>query len=185
MIRNVALPIVVCSILLLPSQTIGRTWLVEVDGNGDAPTIQAGLDSALSGDTVLVGPGTYTGDGNKNLSLSGKFLVLRSELGPTETVIDCEGMGRAATLGSLLPPGVVFQGFTVKNGSANLGGGLEIVASAPLVKECVFVENRSTLGGGATASEESQYSWIVCLLKTLPVHMVEPSPQVLMGPDCA
>jgi hypothetical protein len=36
-----------------------RTWYGKADGTGDAPTIQAAIDSASSGDVVLVAPGIY------------------------------------------------------------------------------------------------------------------------------
>jgi hypothetical protein len=56
-----------------------------VDGTGDAPTIQAGVDSAIAGDTVLVGPGTYYLDGRISVK---DGITLISEEGPLETILD-------------------------------------------------------------------------------------------------
>ena len=57
----------------------------------DQPTIQAGLDAADNGDTVLVADGIYTSDGNRDIDFPCKNIVLKSENGPLTTIIDCEG----------------------------------------------------------------------------------------------
>ena len=75
--------LVLFSLLGFPRPASPRTWYIQNDGSGDAPIVQAGIDSAAVGDTVLVGPGTYL----ENLSIVGKDLVLKSEMGPEATIL--------------------------------------------------------------------------------------------------
>lgn len=71
----------------LAATVFARTWYVTVDGSGDAPTIAAAVDSSVSGDVILVGPGTYTTwvvNLKPNTSLIGEMGPLSTVLGPAE-----------------------------------------------------------------------------------------------------
>ena len=46
--------------LALAGAANARTWLINATGTGDAPTIQAGVDSAAAADTVLLADGIPT-----------------------------------------------------------------------------------------------------------------------------
>ena len=64
------------SLLLTATPSLARTWYITPDGTGDAPTIQAGVDSSAAGDTVEVACGTYYEHG----IVAHVPLTLRSEL---------------------------------------------------------------------------------------------------------
>ncbi len=83
-------------LLVISHPAFSRTWYIKPDGTGDAPTIQAGVDSALAGDTVLVAPGVYA-DTTQILVNSEpksvnvcmcKNIVLLAEGSPDDTMID-------------------------------------------------------------------------------------------------
>ncbi len=68
------------------------TWFVTPDGSGDAPTIQAAIDSASSGDVIELADGVYTGYGNRDLSNMEKRILLKSASGnPEACIIDLQG----------------------------------------------------------------------------------------------
>lgn len=149
-------------LLLLSSYGLGSTiWVSnvgnDVSGNGSHnkpyKTIGFGVAEAISGDTVLVRSGTYTGDDNTDVSPEGKAIVIRSEYGPASTIIDC---GHASQT-----RGFVFQngesnstkliGFTIRNGNACYypvySGGALFIGSSPVVQNCVFESCKALVGG--------------------------------------
>ena len=83
--KNLA-AIFICLSLAAPS--IAGIIYVDANGTGDYPTIQAAINYAVNGDTVLVADGTYTGSGYRDIDFKGKSITLRSENGPENCIID-------------------------------------------------------------------------------------------------
>lgn len=116
---------------------------------GDEPTIQAGIDAAVSGDEVVVANGTYTGLGNKDLDFGGKLITVRSASGdPTLCIIDCNGSGQGFFFHSGETAAAVVDGFTITDGNIIDGGAINIFQSDPTVQNCIFLANTSVNGGG-------------------------------------
>ncbi len=114
----------------------------------DQPTIQAGIDAAVDGDTVAVLPGTYSGPGNTEIRFNAKALVLRSTDGAGSTIIDGAGVARAFSFRNSAGPDPVIEGFTMINGNGgNQGGAIECFAYSPVIRQCVFVNNTARYGG--------------------------------------
>ena len=79
----------------------------------DQPTIQAGINAASNGDTVLVAPGTY----NQAINFLGKAITVVSANGPDVTVIN--GTGQNTSVVKFITaegPTSVLDGFTVTKG---------------------------------------------------------------------
>ncbi|MEW5925602.1 MAG: right-handed parallel beta-helix repeat-containing protein [Candidatus Zixiibacteriota bacterium] len=121
----------------------------------DQPTIQAGINAASNGDTVLVADGTYTGAGNRDIDFLGKAIVLKSENGPMFTAIDCQGSPGSPQRGlffhSAEDSTTIIEGIKIINGCSPeyeiedqiyAGGAMLCINnSSPLLINCIFENN--------------------------------------------
>jgi parallel beta-helix repeat protein len=137
-------------ICLLSVVSVIRAGIVRVPS--DQPTIQAGLNVADLGDTVLVAPGVYIGDGNRDIGFGMK--VLMSEEGPEVTIIDCQGSEtdphRGFYFGGNQEEDTVVDGFTIINGYTVSGGGGAIYCSysGPTIRNNIIKGNTTLAKGG-------------------------------------
>ncbi len=122
-----------------------RTWYILPDGSGQAATIQAGIDSAAAGDTVLLAAGTYTGVGNRDIGFLGKVITVTSESGRDMTVVDCQELGGGFTLAS----SSILSGLTIRNASSYAVGGVYCpIGMSATISNNTIIGNRSDFCGG-------------------------------------
>ena len=69
----------------------GTASVFIADVTGPKATLQAAITAAANGDIIVVADGVFTGVGNRNVDFNGKQLVLQSENGPDDCIIDCQG----------------------------------------------------------------------------------------------
>jgi predicted outer membrane repeat protein len=133
----------------------------------DLPTIQAGINAAEDGDTVLVADGVYSGDGNRDIKFDGKQVVLLSENGPAATIIDCGGTDVENHSGLVFISGedsVVVDGFTIRSGYSNNGGAIRCKSTSPTIANCVLANNHATVSGGAIHCKGTSLRIVNCTM---------------------
>ena len=148
----------------------GRTIYVDDDGPADFNNIQAAIDDSSYGNIIVVMPGIYTGEGNRNIDFKGKRITLRSLEGPHNCVIDCHRDGRAFYLKPTpsLPPGplpLTIQGFTIRGGYAQDGGAVRCEDMRPSIIDCIFQGNMAYSFGGALYSEGRMPVLVRCIFR--------------------
>ena len=115
--------------------------------HGPKATIQAAIDQAsfYDKDSIIVAPGTYTGDGNRDIDFKGKVITVTSENGQDTCIIDCQGTEddphRGFYFHSGEGVGSVVQGFTIINGFTGEGGAIFCGGSSPTICECTIRSN--------------------------------------------
>jgi parallel beta-helix repeat protein len=120
------------------------------------PNIQAGINAAQEHDIVLVAAGTYTGNGNRDISFGGKNVILSSESGPEATIIDCQAGPSDTHWGIYLhnqeDNSSVINGFTIKNAFTDELGAIYLYGTSPVIRHCIITQNDCHgifLAGGA------------------------------------
>lgn len=112
------------SVLLLTVSNLpasAGTYVVEPDGTGAFPTIQAAIDGVADGDVIELADGVFTGDGNRDIDYRGKVITVRSQSGNPETcIIDCGGIPddfhRGFYFNEFETPEATLEKITIRNG---------------------------------------------------------------------
>ncbi len=148
-------------------QTVKVILYFYIPGNLHVPTkyqtIQAAISAAEDGDTVIVADGIYTGPGNRDIELNGKATTVRSEHGPENCIIDCQGSASEPHRGFCLyntgeDSNSVIDGFTITGGYVSddvfaifpefYGGAIFCYGSYPMIKNCIIRGNSTEYDGG-------------------------------------
>ena len=121
------------------------------DGSRQHPfdSIQKAIDNGFPRGTIVVLPGTYTGNGNKNLDFRNIRMTVSGANGPANCIIDCQGEGRGFYFHSGEGPDSVVEGLTIANGKADNGGAIRCDNSSPTINHCIFRNNSASFLGGA------------------------------------
>jgi hypothetical protein len=147
--------IIAAVIIAIPALAISDTIHVPAD----YPTIQAAIDAAVDGDTVLVAPGTYV----ENIDFMGKAITVKSSAGAESTVINGKNP-QNPDYGSVVffmngeQADSVLEGFSLMKGSGTYqdywgfwdpyGGGIFCKATSPTILNNIISENDADFGGG-------------------------------------
>jgi len=134
----------------------GRTIYVADDGPADFSNIQAAINDANNGDTIIVADGTYTGPGNRDINFNGKAITVRSANGPENCIIDCNGTESDRHRGFVFGYGEnansAIIGLTITNGYGPIiwippnlymsyGGAICCINSSPTISNCIISGN--------------------------------------------
>jgi predicted outer membrane repeat protein len=143
--------------------TNGATITIGSGTSYDFSTIQVGIDAAVDGDTVLVGPGEYVI--TEPVTFQGKAITVRSEEGRDETTIRMDTpadpkRGSVVVFENNETNTSVLEGFTITGGS----GGIRFDASSGTVSNCSILHNTAEYAGGIFCAHPCSPRLIGCII---------------------
>jgi len=157
-VEEVVMRAIITLTLVMSLSLVSLANTIHVPSNHS--TIQGAIDAALSGDTVVVAPGTYV----ENIDFKGKAITVKSSGGVDLTVIDGgdppdPDFGSVVTFNNGEGADSVLEGFKLINGTATdfefdpgftryCGGGILCSSSSPTLVSIIITENWSQHDGG-------------------------------------
>lgn len=154
----------------------------------DQPTIQAGINVAVDGDTVLVQPNTYYENidyNGKNITVASLFLTTQDSTYISQTIINGNEDGAVVYFQNYENSNTMLCGFTLTNGSGKVfyieppssepyyiyhGGGIYCMNSSPTLDNLIIENNHSNLGGGLYLQNSSSNINSLLICNNLAVH---------------
>jgi predicted outer membrane repeat protein len=159
-ITEIALGTQTCELTVSDPCAINNPQIVSITlyvSDANAQTIQDAIDAAEDGGTVIIDPGVYMGDGNRDLDFKGKAITVRS-IDPNDpdvvaaTVINCQGSESEPHRGFYFhnneDANSILAGLTITEGYQFRGGGIYCDNSSPTISNCALVDNSADYGGG-------------------------------------
>jgi parallel beta-helix repeat protein len=122
--------------------------------NKQYSNVQAAIDDANNGQTIVLTIGRHKGTGNKNIDFKKKAVTVRS-INPNDssiaqsTIIDCENNGRAFNIHSGEDANSIIDNLTITNGYGYYEGAIYCYGSSPTIKNCIIRDNLMHDHGGA------------------------------------
>lgn len=134
-------------------------WYVATNGNDSNSgsenlpfiSIQKGINSANTADTVLVYPGTYIENINfngKNIVVSSKYIITQDTAFITSTTIDGNNSGAVVKFNNNETSRPKLIGFTLTNGYGDEGGGIACSNASPRLSHLIVKNNEAFMSGG-------------------------------------
>jgi len=119
----------------------------------DHPTIQAAINFGVSGDIVIVQPGTYKENINfegKNVTVCSKYLETKDKTFINSTILDGNASDTVISFNNEETKDAKLIGFTIQNGIGHdhLGGGIFIYNSNPSISNVIIKDNIAEKFGG-------------------------------------
>jgi len=158
------------SIIIISFTLILNLSATIINVPADQPTIQAGINIAVDGDTVLVQPNTYYENIDyvgKNITVASLFLTTQDTTYISQTIIDGNQNGSVIVFANNEDSTTVLSGFSLINGSGTFtnqspggfdyysGGGIYCLEASPQINNLKISNCTSNNFGGAIMLKSS------------------------------